>query len=191
MMLRVVLAAGAVAAVGVMMAASADVNAQPTSASRPGAVALVGIHKIRHIIVIMQENRSFDSYFGTYPGARGIPRGVCVRDPRHGGCVRPYADHHDSNKGGPHETASHWGDVDSGKMDGFVARAEVSCAPGSRCRTDVMGHHTGRDIPNYWAYAKHFVLDDRMYESPTPGACRPTCTRSPRGQRTAPGHATR
>src|SRR5580693_1504271 len=31
------------------------------------------IHTIQHVIVIMQENRSFDSYFGTYPGADGIP----------------------------------------------------------------------------------------------------------------------
>ncbi|HET6449436.1 MAG TPA: alkaline phosphatase family protein, partial [Conexibacter sp.] len=27
-----------------------------------------GIHAIRHVIVVMQENRSFDSYFGTFPG---------------------------------------------------------------------------------------------------------------------------
>ena len=33
----------------------------------PHAHALAGIHKIRHVVVIMQENRSFDSYFGTYP----------------------------------------------------------------------------------------------------------------------------
>ena len=32
-----------------------------------------GIHAIKHIVVIMQENRSFDSYFGTYPGADGFP----------------------------------------------------------------------------------------------------------------------
>ncbi|HEY8045390.1 MAG TPA: alkaline phosphatase family protein, partial [Streptosporangiaceae bacterium] len=42
-----------------------------------------GIHKIKHVIMIMQENRSFDSYFGTYPGADGIPMSngvptVCV-----------------------------------------------------------------------------------------------------------------
>ena len=36
-------------------------------AARP----LDGIHRIRHIVVIMQENRSFDSFFGTYPGADG------------------------------------------------------------------------------------------------------------------------
>ena len=29
--------------------------------------------KIKHILVIMQENRSFDTYFGTYPGVDGIP----------------------------------------------------------------------------------------------------------------------
>ena len=41
----------------------------------------VGIHKIKHVIVIMQENRSFDSYFGTYPGADGIPANACAPDP--------------------------------------------------------------------------------------------------------------
>ena len=46
-----------------------------------------GIHRIRHVVVIMQENRSFDSYFGTFPGAHGLPAEdgrftVCVPDPR-------------------------------------------------------------------------------------------------------------
>jgi phospholipase C len=164
MRLGAVLAAGAAAAVGITTAVRA-VPAQPVLVNRPAAIAAAGIHKIRHVIVIMQENRSFDSYFGTYPGAAGIPRGVCVPDPRHGGCVRPYADHHDSNRGGPHGPVAHWADVHGGKMDGFVAQAERNCKRTTRCR-DVMGHHTGRDIPNYWAYARHFVLDDRMYESP-------------------------
>ncbi len=51
-------------------------------------LALHGIHKIRHVVIIMQENRSFDSYFGTYKGADGIPglagnpgRVPCVPDP--------------------------------------------------------------------------------------------------------------
>src|SRR5215475_7796582 len=51
-----------------------------------------GIHKIKHVIVITQENRSFDNYFGTFPGANGIPTGVCVPDPRHGGCEEPRPD---------------------------------------------------------------------------------------------------
>ena len=36
---------------------------------------VAGIHKIKHVVIIMQENRSFDSYFGTFPGADGIPAG--------------------------------------------------------------------------------------------------------------------
>ena len=53
----------------------------------PGTqVSLAGIHLIKHVVVIMQENRSFDSYFGTFPGADGIPMKngkptVCVPDP--------------------------------------------------------------------------------------------------------------
>ena len=31
-------------------------------------------------------------------------------------------------------------------------------------RIDVMGYHDGREIPNYWAYAKNFVLQDHMFE---------------------------
>jgi phospholipase C len=127
-----------------------------------------GIHKIRHIIVIMQENRSFDSYFGTFPGADGIPAGVCVPDPLHGGCVRPHPDHHNSELGGPHEDPNFAADVDGGRMDGFVTQAETKgrCAGPRRCRAaEVMGYHAGSDIPNYWAYAKNFVLNDHMYES--------------------------
>ena len=59
-------------------------------------VCPAGIHKIKHVIIIMQENRSFDSYFGTYPGADGIPmwNGVPsgLRAQPAGGCTRPYHD---------------------------------------------------------------------------------------------------
>src|SRR5215813_6390973 len=71
-----------------------------------------GIHKIQHVVVIMQENRSFDSYFGTYRGADGIPMhngvvSVCVNDPAPGQCSKPFLDSHDKNGGGPHdETAA-------------------------------------------------------------------------------------
>src|SRR5579863_4171668 len=65
-----------------------------------------GIHKIKHVVIIMQENRSFDHYFGTFPGADGIPMRngvptVCVPDPS-GACQRPFHDSADLNGGGPH-----------------------------------------------------------------------------------------
>jgi phospholipase C len=136
------------------------------------------IHKIRHVVVIMQENRSFDSYFGTYPGADGIPMknglpSVCVPDPRHGGCQRPYHDPNDINGGGPHSAVNATADIDGGKMDGFITQAEEAqrncvnktnpnCA--AKARVDVMGYHDGHDIPNYWTYARNFVLQDHMFE---------------------------
>src|ERR1039457_3203306 len=45
-----------------------------------------GINKMKHVIVVMQEKRSFDSYFGTFPGAAGIPMSAggptpCVPSP--------------------------------------------------------------------------------------------------------------
>ena len=138
-----------------------------------------GIHKIKHVIVIMQENRSFDSYFGTFPGVDGIAikHGVptaCVPDPLTHHCVRPYHDASDVNGGGPHGHSSAIADIAGGKMNGFVeqrnkalstchVRLNPACAVGHGL-PDVMGYHTGAEIPNYWSYAKDFVLNDRMFE---------------------------
>ncbi|MBV8431059.1 MAG: alkaline phosphatase family protein [Solirubrobacterales bacterium] len=141
-----------------------------------------GIHKIQHVVVIMQENRSFDSYFGTYPGADGIPMQngvptVCVPDPQLGHCVRPFRDRQDRNLGGPHSQSNALADIDGGQMDGFVEQqnqGRAGCAQlfNPACGKgpagglpDVMGYHTGADIPNYWTYAKDFVLDDHMFQS--------------------------
>jgi phospholipase C len=141
------------------------------------AVAYQGIRKIRHIVVIMQENRSFDEYFGTYPGADGIPANVCVPDPKHHTCDRPYHDAADINGGGPHGAPDAATDIDGGKMDGFVAREEnadllVCTTPldpncGATGTPDVMGWHDAREIPNYWTYAHDFVLQDHMFQPDT------------------------
>src|SRR5512135_2302343 len=110
--------------------------------------------KIKHVIIIMQENRSFDNYFGTYPGADGLPRQngkftVCVNDPQTGKCVYPFHDPADRNYGGPHGTGDSKADIDGGKMDGFIQQAEKSktgCqqtqAPdcGGEGTTEVMGY---------------------------------------------------
>jgi phospholipase C len=165
--LAVVVALAALMA-GAGAPASAGASADPSS----------GIHKIKHVVVIMQENRSFDSYFGTFPGADGIPMtdgkpSVCAPDPATGNCVAPFADAADVNGGGPHNYANATSDINGGKMDGFVGQAESGkkqCADPTdpactnSATPDVMGYHTGSDIPNYWTYAKDFVLQDRMFE---------------------------
>jgi phospholipase C len=136
-----------------------------------GSPTDLGIHKIKHVIVIMQENRSFDSYFGAFPGADGLPQKVCVPDPT-GACVRPYHDASDQNSGGPHGQVDATADINGGKMDGFIVQAlkgKRGCAQTDNpaCggdKTDVMGFHDAREIPNYWFYAKQYVLQDRMFE---------------------------
>ena len=144
-----------------------------------GASAFTGIHKIRHVVVIMQENRSFDEYFGTYPGADGIPKHVCVPDPERGGCVRPPHDPAARNSGGPHAHVDAMRAIAGGSMNGFVRQAEEGRTHFCRVHIDspqcsltprtpdVMGYKTGRDIPNYWAYARHFVLQDHMFQPDT------------------------
>jgi phospholipase C len=136
------------------------------------------IHKIKHVVIIMQENRSFDSYFGTFPGVDGIPMSngqplVCVPDPKNGGCMTPFHDSADINGGGPHGHGDANADIDGGAMDGFVGAAErASGVCGDKnnpeCQPlaipDVMGYHDAREIPNYWTYARAFTLQDHMFE---------------------------
>src|SRR5215470_16939002 len=151
--------------------------AKPSVSPHRTYVVPAGIHKIKHVIIIMQENRSFDSYFGTFPGATGFRtrhgvRAVCVPNAS-GRCTRPYHDAADINGGGPHNKRSAVADVNHGKMNGFIRQARAArktchlnydpaCA--GRGRSDVMGYHTAAEIPNYWAYAHHFVLQDHMFE---------------------------
>ncbi len=145
-----------------------------------------GIHKIKHVIIIMQENRSFDSYFGTYPGADGIPMSngvpsVCVPDPLTHKCDKPFHDVMDVNGGGPHGEAAAITDVGKApnQMKGFiytVVHAPTTCknaqdpacvfltTKGRSGEPDVMGYHTAAEIPNYWTYARDFTLNDHMFE---------------------------
>jgi phospholipase C len=163
--------------VGLAIAVGLLVSGCGAGARRPPR----GIHKIRHVVVIMQENRSFDSYFGTYPGAHGIPMrdgvpSVCVPDPAAKTCVRPFHDAAAVNAGGPHGAPAAAADVHGGRMDGFIAQQRLgrrrscanvnspACTVAKGPLPDVMGYHDRRELRNYWAYASNFVLQDRMFE---------------------------
>ncbi len=151
-----------------------------------------GLKKLAHLIFIIQENRSFDHYFGTFPGADGIPTNApCLPSnffPSQ--CFTPYPNHKDSNQGGPILYNYQLQQIDGGLMDGFVEAREKQlgskCQPQNgrmpkrslgtviddegfpvsiACTVDVMGYHDGTDLPNYWSYAQNFVLQDHSYES--------------------------
>jgi phospholipase C len=145
---------------------------------RPAAAQITvppGLNKIQHFVFIMQENRSFDSYFGTYPHADGLPP-VCLSAPQLQNCVAPYHDTNNANRGGPHGWNNSSGSVNNGAMDGFLAQSFAAgipadckspwanCTPGTDPR-DVMGWHDYRELPNYWSYANLYVLQDRLFES--------------------------
>jgi phospholipase C len=128
-------------------------------------------------VVILQENRSFDHYFGTYPGADGIPPGTCIPDPEARHCAPPFHNRLDVDPSYPHGLPAAAVDIAGGRMNGFVVTAETNrprhclgraeaptCAPPRA----VMGYHTRAELPLYWAYADNFVLHDRMFE-PTLG----------------------
>jgi phospholipase C len=137
--------------------------------------------KIKHVVMIMQENRSFDHYFGMFPNIDGFTLDSsgnptnCNPDPNlDGGCIVAFHDAKDKNGGGPHGSGSFKTCVDNGKMDGFIKNAEggktgcsdpndPNCTNGNFI--DVMGYKLKADIPNYWAYATQFVLQDHMFES--------------------------
>ena len=183
---RLRLVVGIVAVVAVSLGVTLTVSNRGHHPGRlqsgPTSVAArAGITRIKHVVVVMQENRSFDSYFGTYPGADGYPRNpdgsiaVCIPSPARGGCLGPYHDPRDVNGGGPHGHADAVADVNGGAMDGFLVQAEKARLGGGcsdpndpECLTaserDVMGYHDDREIPNYWAYARNFVLQDHMFE---------------------------
>jgi len=89
---------------------------------------------IKHVVVIMMENRTFDTLFGRFPGANGVtlPR---ASNPLEG----------DNDHTAPAALAA----IDGGKMDGFLPWEEVQ--------------YTQQDIPNYWAYAQQFGLSDNFF----------------------------
>jgi phospholipase C len=143
-----------------------------------------GIDNINHLVFIVMENRSFDHYFGTYPGADGLPRNAaggfttCIPNPRTGGCDRPYHDDNFIDQGGPHGHIASTMSVNDGQMNGFI---DALYTQGNGCmlhpdeppcpratngpdgQPDIMGYHDRRELPNYWDYADHYVLHDRMF----------------------------
>jgi phospholipase C len=179
-------ASAAPAASGSTQATGADVTpagvTSPASPGPPQTQLEMARDHLKHLVFIVQENRSFDHYFGTFPGADGIPMRNgrprdCLPDPIAGHCVRPYHSTSQLQQGGPHDEPASKADVNGGRMDGFVKtviagheycadhRTDPHCANylGPQDQPDVMSYHTGHEIPNYWTYARRFVLQDHMF----------------------------
>jgi phospholipase C len=119
---------------------------------------------IKHFIFLMQGDRTFDNYFGTYPGADGIAPAACqlrVLGRPQGGCVSPFPLH--GRLPQPLEPGKTVVDaqIDGGKMDGFVA----AYAKQGRDGTSAMGYYDDRDLQFHWNVADRYVLFDRFFSS--------------------------
>lgn len=135
----------------------------PPPASGGSGEVVPGRTPIDHVIFIIKENRTFDHYFGTYPGVDGASQGGTLRCGEAAGCRpsrtvplrrAPYVQPHDIT----HGFSSGLYAINGGEMNGFnVVGAGL----------DLSGYvqHSRETIPNYWAYADRFVLADRFFTS--------------------------
>src|SRR6185369_9222529 len=116
---------------------------------------------IQHIIVMMQENRSYDHYFGRLVRKSGPPKGTTNPDPLGGDPIKPFHTKRccevadlDHSWNGTHRERN------GGAMDGFTTEnAEASDPHGYRA----MGYYTKRDLPYYFKLYKKFAMSDRFF----------------------------
>ncbi|MFD8280349.1 alkaline phosphatase family protein [Streptomyces solisilvae] len=132
------------------------------AASNPGYVLPKGFQgdmsDLRHVVILMQENRSLDHYFGTFPGVRGFNDKQALRfqdgttvfqqKDRNGNIVTPKAD--DGTWGNNHEA---WGDVDHRKWDLWVQHNGASC----------MNYHSDAYMGFYHAIAAQYTIADQNF----------------------------
>ncbi|HTE83437.1 MAG TPA: alkaline phosphatase family protein [Dehalococcoidia bacterium] len=128
--------------------------------SSPGVAAAPAT--IDHLVVLMQENHTFDNYFGTFPGVDGLPRNVCQRVTRVGSkCIAPYHNTTPHSSDPDHSSQSARSAYDDGRMDGFAwSQSDLNLNP-----SVPMGYWDGTDLPLYWNLATDYVLADRFFSS--------------------------
>jgi phospholipase C len=136
--------------------------------SRPAGTDL--LPQIKHIVVLMMENHSFDNYLGTLGRGEGLPLGddgtPDAENPDSAGTmVRSH--HANSTVQAPEVPCQSWSASHaqwaSGKMNGFVTAAERAAPEGDK--TAAMSYWTGQDLPFYHGLARTFPLADRWFSS--------------------------
>jgi phospholipase C len=143
----------------------------PSVPSSPSACSTLS--DIEHVVILIQENRSFDHYFGSYRGVRGFsdqsmafqqPDPSNTSSPPVGTLLPFHLDTSTTNAACTHDITHDWvpqhQSWDNGAMDGFVT---------SRIPIDAndavlaMGYYTRADIPYYYAVADAFTICDNYF----------------------------
>lgn len=171
----------AAAAFAALLALSATSCSSDKSASPDNDTAT----PIKHVVVIFQENISFDHYFGTYPHAAntdgtkftalpntpqvdGLTPDLLTKNPNLFQPVRLGGPDQQLTCDQDHTYKDEQAAFDGLKMDQFVQKTEV--AAGSACKSPlygpkglVMGYYDGNSVTALWNYAQHYAMSDNSY----------------------------
>jgi phospholipase C len=120
---------------------------------------------IEHFVVLMQENHTFDNYFGTYPGADGIPEGTCMPvdpfDAANTECIEAFHIGDRASEDLDHSLPTFRMQFNEGKLDGFVYALYQRNQNGAM----TMAYYDDRELPFYWNLADEYVLFDKFFTS--------------------------
>jgi phospholipase C len=136
------------------------------------------LRQVKHLVFLMQENRSFDHYFGAFPGARGFSDPTAIRLPNGrsvfqqpdpfnpDGYLEPYHMSTITTGAAAVPSLSHdWRDQhaswNQGAMDAWLMTHVTS--DGMSNGSFTMGYYTGEDLPFHWALAQSFTLADNYH----------------------------
>jgi phospholipase C len=131
-------------------ASPSEPGPEPVSLPEPDpttpATLAMARDKIEHVVFIIKENRTFDHLFGTFPGADGFTTGETC-----GGRTIELARTSDKTPDAGHSFTDGITAINGGRMNCFEQHG--------------YNQYLERDIPNYWAYAREFVLADNFFSS--------------------------
>ena len=139
----------------------------------PGPSSCGKLTDIEHVVILIQENRSFDHYFGSYGGVRGFseqssafqqPDPANTTDSPAGVLLPFHLDTSQVNAACTHDITHDWlpqhQSWNNGAMDGFVSSR---LAINSSDAILTMGYYTRADIPFYYAVAGAFTICDNYF----------------------------
>ena len=138
-----------------LLAGCAHFGAPAAHAAAAPSVPDPSFTHIKHVVIIVQENRTFDNLFNGFPGADTVQSGI-----DHTGASRklvplPLNQHGDWG----HGTSSCKKAFDNGKMDGFDLDNPVHDPPSN------FSYVQRSDVETYWSLAQQYTLADRMFQS--------------------------
>lgn len=126
-------------------------------AATPRPACAGACSQIKHIVIMVKENRTFDSMFGTFPHADGATTYIDLNGSRHSLGHEPDSLAYDIG----HTIQDAKVADDSGKLDRFV-QSSGAIQKGQDV-SDAQFYQS--DIPNYWTYARRFTLDDHFFST--------------------------